>query len=69
MEASDEDAKVFSEPDETESNPDPTMKPKGGHPGESVKPPFGGEDIAPDHGRSPAVSQEQTKKNGGTQTK
>ena len=62
--------KVFSKPDDAGANPDPTMKPQGGQPGESVKPPIGGEDIAPaDEGRSPAASQEQVKESGGTQTK
>lgn len=61
---------VFNKPADGGGNPDPTMKPKGGHPGESVKPPCGGEDIAPaGNDRTPAESQERTKKSGGTQTK
>ncbi len=62
--------KLFNKPDDAGGNPDPTMKPKGGHPGESVKPPQGGEDISPAGGdRVPGPSQEQIKKDGGTQTR
>ncbi len=61
---------LFDKPDDAGGNPDPTMKPRGGHAGESVKPPVGGEDIAPADGhRSPAASQKEVKTNGGAPAK